>query len=56
MLPQLIYLALLFIGLGITFARHGKPKEGNHNAWHHLIAVILGLLILWWGGFFNGWL
>jgi hypothetical protein len=52
-LPQLIYLALSLVGLGIELAKHGEPKSGRHDALSSVIAsgVIFG--ILWWGGFFG---
>lgn len=53
MLPQIIFLALGFIGLGIDFAKHGKPKERKHNGWITLISLIITFLILWWGGFWE---
>lgn len=52
--PQAIYLALLFIGLGIELARDGEPKKpGKHQFVPVLIvnALIFGLLYL--GGFFG---
>jgi len=51
--PQLIYLLLAAAGFGLELERHGKQKEGKHNAWIGLIAqsIIIGILI--WGGFFD---
>ena len=53
MIPQLVYLALLFIGIGLAWERHGKPKEGDNNAWIDLISQMVIILILYWGGFFD---
>ena len=53
MLPQLIYLALIFLGLGLEMTRHGKPKEGTYNVKHTVIATVIGLTLLWGGGFFD---
>ena len=51
--PQLIYLALVVLSLGISMAKHGTPKEGNHSIFVDVIAVSLGCLLLYWGGFFG---
>lgn len=53
MIPQLIYIALILIGLGIAFAEHGQPKKGKHNAWITVIATIIVLILLFKGGFFD---
>ena len=53
MVPQIVYLLLLALGLGITMEQHGKPKTGKHNFWVSLIAAALSFAIVWWGGFFN---
>ena len=51
--PQLIYIALLMIGIGIDTAKHGEPKTGNHNCTSSIIAAILTIALLYWGGFFG---
>ena len=53
-IPQIIYLTLVFIGLGITIEQHGTPKEGINNFWVTFIADALTISLLVWGGFFNG--
>lgn len=53
MIPQLIYLALLFIGLGMTITEHGNDKKGKHNAWDSIIAQLIIVVVLYYGGFFN---
>jgi hypothetical protein len=50
--PQLIYLALSVLGLGIAIAKHGQPRE-PYNVVHSLIAICLAWPLLWWGGFFH---
>lgn len=52
-LPQIIYLTLVFIGLGITIEQHGKPKEGINNFWVTFIAQAFTIYLLAWGGFFK---
>jgi hypothetical protein len=51
--PQLIYLALMLISLGIAMSRHGEPKSGNHNLLVDIIATALGFALVYWGGFFG---
>ncbi|QWY14277.1 hypothetical protein [Xanthomonas phage M29] len=51
--PQLIYLALMFVGIGIAVSKHGQPETGKHNAWVTLIASALVINLLLWGGFFS---
>lgn len=47
------YLALNLIGLGISFANHGKPRN-NENAWITCAAFVLGQSLLYKGGAFAG--
>jgi len=47
--PQIAFITLTCLGLGINMAQHGKPKEGNENFFTSLIARG----ILYWGGFFS---
>jgi len=53
MIPQLIYLAIVCVSIGISLEDHGKPKEGEHNAWYGFVAITIHLLILYAGGFFD---
>lgn len=50
---QIIYIAILFMGLGVTLQEHGKPKTGTTNAWYSIIAVFIQLVLLSFGGFFG---
>ena len=52
MKAQLIYLMLVLIGLGFCIAKHGQPRS-PYNVWADLIATIIVLSILYWGGFFD---
>ena len=52
MAPQIIWLALMGIGLGMDFARHGQQKTGTHNGWVSLAVAPISAGLLWWGGFF----
>ncbi len=51
--PQICYIVIIALGLGITLAKHGEPKEDKYNFFTSLIAaaIQIGLLIL--GGFFK---
>ncbi len=51
-LPQIIYLTLVCLSLGIAIEQHGKPKEGINNFWVTLIGTVISILLLAWGGFF----
>lgn len=51
MWPQLIYLALVFAGLGMEIAKHGELIE--RDGWSGCFASFIILIILWWGGFFD---
>lgn len=50
--PQVILGALLFVGLGLSLANHGKPREPT-NFWLAAIGTALCFGLLWWGGFFS---
>ncbi len=53
MIPQLVYIALVFLALGISCVTHGTPKTGNHSVFAYLISLSIGLSLLYWGGFFD---
>jgi hypothetical protein len=50
---QIIYVAMLFMGLGVSLKEHGEPKRGTNNAWYSIIGVIIQLVLLSFGGFFG---
>lgn len=52
-IPQIIYITLAAMGLGIDLIKHGETKSGKHNVVTTLIAQILVLGLLYWGGFFK---
>ena len=52
MLPQIIYLMIVAVGLGIALVLHGKPRDG-HSFWTQLISSVIALGLLYWGGFFD---
>lgn len=51
--PQIVLIALWTLSFGLTWAKHGEPKEGNTNAWVTLISIGVSGSILWWGGFWQ---
>jgi len=53
MLPQIIFLALQLMSLGIAMGKHGQEKSGKENAWVSFFALLIGWSLLYWGGFFD---
>lgn len=51
--PQIIFVCLVVYGLAVEIERHGKPKTGNNNAWVVVIAIVIQMSLLYWGGFFG---
>ena len=52
--PQIAYLMLACLGLGVELSRHGKPKEGKYNFGLPLFVWGFILLpLLYCGGFFT---
>lgn len=51
--PQIIYLVLTLLGLGITLAKHGEPKKDKHNFYVTFVGSGLIVALLYWGGFFT---
>ena len=51
--PQLTYLAIVCIGLGIGITQHGQVKTEKKNAWNIIIGTALQMAIMYCGGFFG---
>jgi hypothetical protein len=51
--PQIIWIALMAVSLGISLSKHGEPKKGKNSFWTALISFGIQLAILTWGGFFK---
>lgn len=51
-IPQLLYLLLGMFGLTVAFLNHGK-KSPDYDFPIALIAMVIQLSILYWGGFFS---
>lgn len=51
--PQITWLVIVMLGVGITLEQHGKPKTGKHNIWVTLVALGINVGLLNAGGFFG---
>ena len=51
--PQIVWIALSAIGIGIALVKHGKPRKSYYNFWVTLISLGLEVLVLYNGGFFG---
>ena len=51
--PQITIIVMYALSFGTELSRHGKPKEGVYNAWYSLIGTVIGIAILYCGGFFG---
>ena len=52
-LPQLVYLVMSLIGLGLSIGEHGRPKTGKHSTWRDMFSTVIIFYILYSGGFFD---
>ena len=53
MTAQIIYVILFIVALLIAANKHGKTKTEVYNFWTSLVSQLIGLGLLYWGGFFN---
>lgn len=44
---------MVFLGLGISIEKHGKPKEGKENVWVTIIALLIQYFLLYKAGLFD---
>jgi hypothetical protein len=51
--PQIIILVVNVLGIGFAMAKHGEPRNEKYNFFITLIAAIIEIVILSYGGFFN---
>lgn len=51
--PQIIWLTINLLGLGISLAKHGEPKEGKYSFWWTLLSLLINVALLYWGSFFG---
>lgn len=52
-IPQILVIVLYAMSLGISLVNHGKRSEKTENAGVTLIATIIIISLLWWGGFWR---
>lgn len=52
-IPQMIYLGLIALNLGIALAKNGEPTGSKHSFWITAISSIITVWILKAGGFFG---
>lgn len=50
---QIIYIALLMMGLGIHLAKDGQRREGHYSFGTALFSLAIQIVLLYLGGFFN---
>lgn len=55
MIAQMILIVWLSIAIGVGIAKHGEPETGCHSFWHTFGGIIILLVILYFGGFFDCW-
>lgn len=53
MIPQLIFIFISLVGIGLTIREHSNPRTEKHNAFSTIIGTVLTQFILYWGGFWN---
>lgn len=51
--PQIVWIGLVCLGVGVSLAKDGEPKTGNHNFVADCAGYALGLTLLYFGGFFG---
>ena len=51
--PQIVWIVISGIGLGIALVKHGEPRQSNYNFWVTLMSLGIEVLILYKGGFFG---
>lgn len=51
--PQVIWIVLALVSLGIHIAKHGDPLVAKYSAWLRLGQLAIIATVLWSGGFFH---
>ena len=51
--PQVIWIIIAGIRLGVHIARHGEPMNQRYHAGARLVGVAMMGGLLYWGGFFG---
>lgn len=53
MIPQLILIFFMMFNIVINTIKHGEDKKQEYNIWTTIIAVIINIIILYCGGFWD---
>lgn len=51
--PQITWIILSALALGIELSKHGEPRTGERNFWLQLFGTLVVAGVLWSGGFFS---
>jgi hypothetical protein len=53
--PQIVFLIIVLLGLGVDLARHGERQTEvkKYNFWTSLISVLISCSLLYAGGFWD---
>lgn len=51
--PQITWIVLVSLGLGMTLMKHGEPRTDKHSFWWALFGALATAWLLWSGGFFS---
>lgn len=51
--PQITWIALVSLGLGMTLMKHGEPRTDKHSFWWALFGALATAWLLWCGDFFS---
>lgn len=51
--PQGILLTMMLIGEGISLSKYGQKKQDSYDIIDVLVAPLIMLGLLYWGGFFS---
>ena len=52
--PQIIWIILVAMSLGIAIIKHGESFTQKYSMWKTLIRIAITGALLCWGGFFGG--
>jgi hypothetical protein len=52
-IPEVIFICIECLGLGIMLVKHGQMRDDKYNIWSQLISAAVMTGLLFWGGFFN---
>ena len=51
--PQITIIVLYAMQIGIALVKHGEPRKEKYSVWTTMLGTLIGVAILWWGGFWN---